>query len=302
MYIYLPIAEMPVNIILILVLGLLSGILSGMFGIGGGFIVTPCLMFLGIPPTVAVSSSSNQIVAASFSGFIVQLRRANVDIKIGTVITTGALVGSAAGVWLFKILNNFGKIDSVISISYIILLSFVGIIMFYESINTIRSKKKNTVKTNKKRKHLKLPFEMDFPYSNIKISVLVPLILGILTGVLVSIMGIGGGFIMIPAMIYLLKMPTSIAIGTSLFQVTFTAASVTVLQALTNNTVDIVLALLMLSGSIFGVQIGTKIGIKSAPEYLRGLLGAIALLVSIKLILSLFIVPESLYSVIHLDK
>lgn len=299
MYIYLPLAEMPINVIVILLVGILSGMLSGIFGIGGGFITTPCLMFLGIPPTVAVSSSANQIIAASFSGFLTHFKKSNVDIKIAMVIIAGSMFGSSIGVWIFKILNKFGQIDLVISVTYMTVLSSIGMIMLLESMYAIITKNKNIAKKPKlkKKKKINLPFEIEFPHSNIKISALLPLSLGVFTGILVSIMGIGGGFIMIPAMIYLLKMPTSIAIGTSLLQIMFTAANVTILQAITNNTVDIVLALLMISGSVFGAQIGTRVGIKIPAEYLRISLSIIVLLVSIKLSLTLFITPKDLYTI-----
>ena len=205
MYIYLPIAEMPVNIFLILSLGGITGLLSGMFGVGGGFLMTPFLMFMGIPPAVAVSSSANQIIAASFSGFLAHLRRSNVDIKMGLVIICGGLIGSSLGVALFSILQKIGQIDLVISLCYVIFLGTIGTMMAVESFKVILSKKNGQVQIERDKKNwivgLPLPFVVSFPKSKVKLSIILPISVGIFTGILVSLMGIGGGFVMIPAMI-----------------------------------------------------------------------------------------------------
>lgn len=300
MYIYLPIAEMPINIFLILFLGGITGILSGMLGVGGGFLMTPFLMFMGVPPAVAVSSSANQIMAASFSGFLAHLRKKNVDIKIGSVITIGGFIGSSLGVWIFSILQKLGHIDLVISLCYVLFLGFIGVLMAFESLQVILSKKKGKAIVEKESNiltRLPLPFQMYFPQSKIRLSVLLPFLIGLFTGILVSLMGIGGGFIMIPAMIYILRMPTSIVIGTSLFQIVFITANVTILQAITTQTVDFVLAFLMLFSSVIGAQYGTKIGMRFPAEQLRIILAVLVLGVVIKLAYGLVAVPESIYSI-----
>lgn len=306
MYIYLPIAEMPVNIFLILFLGGITGVLSGMFGVGGGFLMTPFLIFMGIPPAVAVSSSANQIIAASFSGFLAHLRRANVDIKMGLVIIGGGFLGSSLGVLLFSILQDLGQIDMTISICYVIFLGTIGSLMAFESINLIISKKKG--KTIKPRENknwilsLPLPLVMQFPRSEIEVSALLPIAVGMFTGILVSLMGIGGGFIMIPAMIYLLGMPTSVVIGTSLFQIVFITANVTILQSISTHTVDVMLAMLMLTSSVVGAQFGTRIGLKIPAEQLRAMLAIMVLGVVIKLALGLLITPDNPFTILTLER
>lgn len=304
MYIYLPIAEMPVNIIVILLLGGATGLLSGMFGVGGGFLMTPFLIFIGVPPAVAVSSSANQIIAASFSGFLAHLRKANVDIRMGLVMLCGGFIGSSLGVMLFRFLKELGQIDLVISVCYVIFLGSIGSLMAIESINLILRKRKGLEQNSQKKETLaeRLPFHMEFPRSEIKISVIVPIAIGMFTGVLVSLMGIGGGFIMIPAMIYLLGMPTSVVIGTSLFQIVFITANVTFLQAINTQTVDIILAFLMLLGSVIGAQFGTRIGLKIPAEYLRASLAVMVLAVVFKLAYGLFVTPAEIYSIIALER
>lgn len=301
MYIYLPIAEMPVNIFWILSLGGITGLLSGMFGVGGGFLMTPFLIFMGVPPAVAVSSSANQIIAASFSGFLAHLRRNNVDIKIGTVIIIGGFIGSSAGVSLFVWLKELGQIDLVISLCYVIFLGSIGTLMAIESIKVILAKKYGKPLPVVEEEHwlrsLPLPWKMNFPHSNVNLSVLLPLSIGVFTGILVSLMGIGGGFVMIPAMIYLLGMPTSMVIGTSLFQIVFITANVTLLQAINTQTVDIILAFLMLISSVMGAQVGTRVGLKLPAEQLRAMLALMVLGVVIKLAWSLFSTPYSVFSI-----
>lgn len=306
MHIYLPIAEMPVNIFLILSLGGITGILSGMFGIGGGFLMTPLLMLMGIPPAVAVSSSANQIIAASFSGFLAHYRRSNVDIKMGIVITIGGFVGSSLGVWLFKILKEIGQIDLTISICYVVFLGAIGTLMAIESIKLILLKRRGKTPVTKEKRNwlldLKLPLVMDFARSGIRISAVLPFAIGMFAGVLVSIMGIGGGFVMIPAMIYILGMPTSVVIGTSLFQIVFVTINVTILQSISTHTVDIILAILMLTSSVIGAQFGTKLGAKLPAEQLRAVLAIMVLVVVIKLGLGLIITPSNPFTIIAVEK
>jgi len=301
MYIYLPIAEISVNIFLILSLGGITGVLSGMFGVGGGFLMTPLLMFIGIPPAVAVSSSANQIIAASFSGFLAHLRRANVDVKIGIVTIIGGLVGSSIGVWLFALLKEIGQIDLAISLCYVIFLGSIGTLMAMESIKLIILKRRGDVLAARKKDNwilkLPLPFVMKFPRSGIKVSVLLPILIGVFTGILVSLLGIGGGFITIPAMIYVLGMPTSVVIGTSLFQIVFITANVTILQAINTHTVDVTLAFLMLISSVIGAQFGTRIGIKIPAEQLRAMLALMVLAVVLKLAIGLLITPDNPFSI-----
>ena len=302
MQIYLPIAEMSVNIFAVLLLGGLTGMLSGMFGIGGGFLTTPLLMFIGVPPPVAVATSANQIVAASLTGFMAHWRKSNVDFRMGILLLVGGLVGSAIGVWAFHRLKYLGYIDLVISISYVLFLGGIGLMMAIESVRAIlrKSRKEEMPQTAPLRDAgwmQKLPLKMQFPRSQITISALLPLGIGFSVGILVSLMGVGGGFFMIPAMIYLLGMPTSVVVGTSLFQIIFITANVTFLQAVTTQTVDIVLALLLLTGSVIGVQAGLKIGAKLSAEKLRGLLASMVLLVALKLAFDLVVTPDDIYSV-----
>lgn len=298
--IYLPIAELPIDILLLLGLGGLAGILSGIFGIGGGFLLTPLLIFIGVPPAVAVATSANQIVASSMSGFLAHLRRMNVDVKMGAYLLVGGFIGSTVGVWIFAWLKSLGQLDLVISLTYVIFLGFVGSVMGIESIRTISHQKKGApVESTDKHwlRDLPLPFQVHFPRSNITISAILPIIIGIGAGILVSLMGIGGGFIMIPAMIYLLGMPTNIVVGTSLFQTIFTTANVTVLQAMTTKAVDVVLALILIIGAVVGAQLGTRIGMRIPAEKLRGLLALIVLAVCIKLALGLIIEPDDPFSI-----
>lgn len=312
MYIYLPIAEMPVSIPVILLFGGVTGVLSGMFGVGGGFLMTPLLIFNGIPAPVAVASSANQIIGASFSGFLAHLRKKNVDIALGMTVVCGGLVGASAGVGLFAFLKKLGQIDLVISLCYVVFLGGVGGFMAWESIREILLKKKIITRRVKKtpekenetnesdsndKPPFTLPWKVTYTRSNINVSILLPLAIGLFTGMLVSLMGIGGGFILVPAMIYLLRMPTSVVIGTSLFQIIFITITVTILQAVTTHSVDIVLAGLMLVSSVIGAQFGTRIGTKLPAEQLRAALALLVLAVVIKLAYGLFATPESLYTV-----
>lgn len=305
MYIYLPIAEMPVNIFLLLFMGGITGILSGMFGVGGGFLMTPLLMLIGIPPAVAVSSSANQIIAASFSGFLAHLRRSNVDLKMGIIIIVGGFIGSSMGVYVFSMLKKIGQIDLTISLCYVFFLGTIGIMMGKESIAVILAKRRGDTAIPRKRQNwltkLPLPFKMEFPRSSIQISVLLPVFIGMFTGILVSLMGIGGGFVMIPAMIYILGMPTSVVIGTSLFIIVFITANVTILQSVTTQTVDVVLAMIMLTSSVIGAQFGTRMGAKLPAEQLRAILALMVLTVVVKLAIGLFVTPDNPFTLVVLE-
>jgi len=298
MQIYLPIAEVSVNAFLLLGLGGIVGILSGMFGVGGGFLMTPLLFFIGIPPAVAVATEANQIVASSFSGVLAHFRRKNVDLRMGTVLLIGGLVGAALGVQLFNTLKQMGQVDLLVKLSYVIFLGIIGSLMFVESLRAIYQTRKNGAVP--KRKHHNwihnLPFKVKFRTSGLYISVFPPLVIGLLVGVLAAIMGVGGGFVMVPAMIYLLGMPTRVVIGTSLFQIIFVTAFTTLLHATTNFTVDMMLAVLLLIGGVVGAQIGTRLGVHLKAEQLRILLAILVLAVCGKLALDLLLQPAELYS------
>lgn len=300
MHIYLPIAEMSVNIFLILGMGGAVGFLSGLFGVGGGFLMTPLLIFIGVPPPVAVGTEANQIVASSVSGVLAHWRRANVDFKMGFVLLLGGFVGSSLGVILFKYLQNLGQLDLVIKLSYVIFLGIIGFLMLWESSRTIIRSRSAAARRGKLHQHNwfhGLPFKMRFRKSKLYISAILPILIGATVGVLSAIMGVGGGFIMVPAMIYLLGMPTSLAIGTSLFQIIFVTANVTFLQALTVQTVDILLAVLLLTGAVIGAQFGSKYSVRMKGEQLRALLALLVLGVCVKMIFDLTVMPADLYSI-----
>lgn len=297
MQIYLPIAEVSVNMFLLLGIGGLVGILSGMFGVGGGFLITPLLFFVGIPPAVAVATSANQIVASSVSGLMAHVKRRGVDFIMGGVLLAGGLVGSALGVQVFTLLKAAGQVDLLVNLCYVVFLGIVGGLMMIESVRAIMRSKHAPPKRRKHNWVHNLPFKLKFRVSGLYISVIPPLMVGMLVGLLAAIMGVGGGFIMVPAMIYLLGMPTKVVIGTSLFQIIFVAAFTTFMHAVTNNTVDIILAVLLLIGGVVGAQIGTRLGVKLRAEQLRILLAAIVLLVCTKLALDLLIEPSELYSI-----
>jgi hypothetical protein len=298
MQIYLPIAELSVNIFLVLGLGGTVGFLSGLFGVGGGFLMTPLLMLIGIPPAVAVATGANQAIASSVSGVIAHWRRGNVDFKMGTVLLLSGVVGSSVGVWLFTLLRQFGQIDLIITLTYVVLLSIVGGLMLQESIGAIIRRRK---KPGKRHRHYwvhGLPLKMRFRRSLLYISVLLPTSVGFFVGLLSAILGVGGGFIVVPAMIYLFGMPTAVVVGTSLFQIIFVTANVTVLQAASNQTVDVVLALLLLVGGVIGAQLGAGASARLQAEYLRGLLALLVLGMCLTLAFGLVVPPADLYSLV----
>ncbi|HEY6919772.1 MAG TPA: sulfite exporter TauE/SafE family protein [Tabrizicola sp.] len=300
MQLYLPIAEVSVNAFLILGLGGIVGFLSGMFGVGGGFLITPLLFFIGVPPAVAVATGANQVVASSISGVLAQLKRKGVDFTMGTVLLVGGLVGSAIGVWVFALMTRLGQIDLFVQLSYVIFLGLIGAMMFQESLRSmLRSRKANAPI---RRAHVHswvhgLPFKMKFRASGLYISVIPPALIGAAVGFLSAIMGVGGGFILVPAMIYLLGMPTKVVIGTSLFQIIFVTSFTTVMHAVNSQTVDMMLALLLILGGVVGAQIGTRVGVRLKAEQLRILLSLLVLTVSIRIAVDLLIQPSELYSV-----
>ena len=300
MLIYLPIAEVSVNAFLLLGLGGLVGVLSGMFGVGGGFLMTPLLFFIGIPPAVAVATEANQIVASSFSGVLAHLRRKTVDFKMGTVLMLGGLLGAAIGVVLFNYLKSLGQVDLLVKLCYVVFLGIIGGLMFFESLRAIRRTSRNLAPPKKSRQRgwvQKLPLKIRFRTSGLYISIIPPLIVGVFVGILAAIMGVGGGFIMVPAMIYILGMPTKVVVGTSLYQIIFVTAFTTLLHATTNYTVDVALAVLLLVGGVIGALFGTQIGTRLKAEQLRILLAIMVLMVCGKLALDLLIQPSELYSI-----
>ncbi len=298
MQIYLPIAEVSVNTFLLLGIGGIVGLLSGMFGVGGGFLMTPLLFFIGIPPAVAVASGTNQIVGSSFSGLLAHMKRKTVDFRMGTVLLAGGLVGAAAGVQVFAMLRRIGQVDLMVTLFYVVFLGIVGSLMFVESLNALRKSRKGVAPTRKKHNWVHaLPLKMKFRASGLYISVIPPLLVGLLVGILSAIMGVGGGFIMVPAMIYLLGMPTKVVIGTSLFQIIFVTAFTVLMHAITNHSVDLMLAVILLIGGVVGAQVGTRIGLYLKAEQLRVLLALIVLLVCGKLALDLLLQPSELYSI-----
>ena len=299
MLIYLPIAEVSVNAFLLLGLGGMVGVLSGMFGVGGGFLMTPLLFFIGIPPAVAVATEANQIVASSFSGVLAHLKRRTVDLRMGTVLLIGGLVGAAVGVQIFNTLKAMGQVDLLVRLSYVVFLGIIGSLMFVESLNALRKARGGNAPPKRKKHGIvhSLPFKMKFRTSGLYISVIPPILVGVLVGILAAIMGVGGGFIMVPAMIYILGMPTKVVVGTSLFQIIFVTGFTTLLHATTNFTVDIVLAVLLLVGGVVGAQIGTQIGARLRAEQLRILLAVMVLAVCGKLALELLLQPSELFSI-----
>jgi uncharacterized protein len=296
--IYLPIAEMPVNVLLILLVSGAVGFVSGLVGVGGGFIMTPSLIFLGVPAPVAVATGASQIAATSFSGIMTQTRRKSVDWRMGALLSTGGVIGSASGVWLFERLLRLGQLDLLISLLYLFLLAGVGGLMVAESYAIWRGRTLRGVSILKRPARTvahTLPLRMPFPRSGLYISVIPPLLLGFAVGALAAIMGVGGGFILIPAMIYLLRMPTKVVIGTSLFQVLIVACLVVILQSAATQTVDLVLAALLMAGGVIGAQFGARVGAGLKNEHIRGLLGLLLLAASVKFLWDIVIPPEEPY-------
>jgi uncharacterized membrane protein YfcA len=304
--IYLPIAGNSVSLLLLLGLGGLVGLLSGLFGVGGGFLLTPLLIMIGIPPTVAAASDSNQIVAAASSGSFAHSRSGNVDYKMGVLLLLGGLVGGTAGVQLIKVLRATGQAGFAIRLTYVVMLAGIGTYMFFDSVRALRLARAGACPAPEAeglrppslyaRAVQALPYKMEFERSRVRISLLMPLALGALVGVLAAIMGVGGGFIMVPVMVYLLRMPMHVVVGTSLFQILFTCVNVTVLQAYYNHTVDFLLALTLLVGSTSGAQVGARISRKLKADELKIMMSVIILMVMIAMVLGLVMRPTTLLS------
>jgi len=301
MELYLPIAEMSVHWLIILGMGAAIGFLSGLFGVGGGFLLTPLLIFYGVPSTIAVATTASHITASSISGALAQWRKRAVDLKMGLVMSAGGLAGTVFGVWLFGVMRRSGQMDLVVASSYVILLGTVGGLMLNESLAALRAVRNGAAAAAARSgKHLwlhGLPFKMRFRQSRLYISVIPPVAIGFFVGVLSAIMGVGGGFVVVPAMIYLLRMPTNVVMGTSLFQIIIVTAATTILQATSNFAVDIVLALLLILGGVIGAQFGVRAGERLRGEQLRLLLALLVLAVAIRLLFGLVIEPSDLFSV-----
>jgi uncharacterized protein len=300
MQIYLPIAEVSINAFLLLGLGGVVGILSGMFGVGGGFLMTPLLFFIGIPPAVAVATEANQIVASSFSGALAHLKRKTVDLRMGLILLIGGIIGAGIGLIIFNYLKSLGQVDLLVKLCYVAFLGIIGSLMFIESLRAILKTQSGSIpkKVRRPRSFIQqLPFKMRFRTSGLYISVIPPILVGFLVGILSAIMGVGGGFIMVPAMIYILGMPTKVVVGTSLFQIIFVTGFTTVLHATTNYTVDIALAVLLLLGGVLGAQLGSQFGSRLRAEQLRILLALMVIAVCVKIALDLLIMPTELYSI-----
>ena len=303
MNLYLPIAEISVNILVLVGMGAAVGFLSGLFGVGGGFLITPLLIFYNVPPAVAVATGANQVIASSFSGALAHYKRGTVDLKLGTMLLAGGAIGSVCGVLLFTLLRRIGQLDLVVSLLYVIFLGGVGGLMLVESLQSMRRSRasggdgRETRRSGKHNWIHGLPLKMRFQRSKLFVSVIPVISLGFIIGVLSAVMGVGGGFIMVPALIYLLRVPTSVVIGTSLFQIIFTTAVTTVLQAATNGTIDIVLAFFLMLGGVIGAQFGVEAGRRLRGDQLRALLGLLVLAVGLRLGFELVLTPNELFSI-----
>ena len=303
MDVYLPIANLSVNGLYIVLLGGVTGMLSGLFGVGGGFLTTPLLIFYGIPPTVAAASAATQVTGASISGVLAHGRRGGVDYRMGGVMVAGGVVGALIGAVLFRLLQTVGQIDVVINVLYVIMLGTIGALMMQEALAAILpqvSAARAAPQARKRRHHplvAGLPYRWRFYSSGLYISPLAPLILGMLVGILTMLMGVGGGFMLVPAMLYVLGMSGKVVVGTSLFQILFVTMVTTMTHALTTKAVDIVLAALLLLGSVLGAQFGTQMALKARPEILRLLLAAIVIFVALRMLWGLGIQPDEIYTV-----
>jgi len=301
MHIYLPIAELSANAFGLLLLGGVAGVLSGLFGIGGGFILTPMLIFMDVPPAVAVATSANMIIASSFSGFLSHMKHKRVDTQIGNFLVAGGMIGVLMGVWFFAQMKRAGQLDLTISLLYVFLLGSIGFLTAREAWHLYLARQRGEVQHNHGHLQLpawvdRLPWQRDFSRSQVHYSALIPIALGVLSGVLVSLLGVGGGFIMIPAMYYILRMPSTVTVGTSLYQIIFITAAATLLHAVTTHSVDIVLAALLLIGSAIGAQWGVRWSHRIPTHILRASMAALLILMVLRLAYGLFITPEELFT------
>ncbi|MEP2178293.1 MAG: sulfite exporter TauE/SafE family protein [Marinomonas sp.] len=300
MDVYLPIANLSVNGLWIVLLGALTGVLSGLFGVGGGFLTTPLLIFSGIPPTVAAASAATQVTGASVSGVLAHNKRNGVDYRMGLVMVAGGIIGAIFGALLFRFFQAIGQIDVVINVLYVVMLGTIGTLMGREALDSIRAKKGEAKPVRKRRHHpviAGLPMRWRFYRSGLYISPLGPLFLGVCVGVLTMLMGVGGGFILVPVMLYILGMSGNVVVGTSLFQILFVTMATTIMHSLTTKAVDIVLAGLLLLGSVMGAQFGTQIAMKARPEILRLILAAVVLAVAARMLYQLGVQPDEIFTV-----
>lgn len=304
MDVYLPIANLAVNGLVIVALGALTGVLSGLFGVGGGFLTTPLLIFYGVPPTVAAASAASQVTGASVSGVFAHARHGGVDVRMGSVMVAGGILGTGIGALLFRLLERLGQIDTVINILYVLLLGSIGSLMARESILAIQAERRGEPLPARRRRHhplvASLPMRWRFYKSGLYISPFAPLLLGMATGVLTMLLGIGGGFVLVPAMLYILGMSGTVVVGTSLFQILFVTMASTMMHAMTTRAVDIVLAVLLLIGSVSGAQMGAQFAAKARPVQLRLALAVIVLLVAGRLAWGLGVRPDEIYTVVPL--
>lgn len=303
MSLYFPIAEMSLNVLLLLAMGMGVGFLSGMFGIGGGFLMTPLLIFTGVPPAVAVATEANQITAASVSGGLAHFRRGGVDVKMGLFLIAGGAVGSFIGAEIFAFLKARGNVDTLIAFAYVFFLSAIGILMIRESFTVWLAARAGRKPKRRRKRHPSWihtwPLKMKFRKSRLVVSIWLPVLIGAVVGVLAAIMGVGGGFVMIPALIYILGMPGNVVVGTSLFQIVFVTAMVTFLHSLNTQTVDVVMALVLLAGGVVGAQLGARVGYRLKSEHFRLLLGLLVLAVGVKMAFELFTTPGNLFTVVE---
>jgi uncharacterized membrane protein YfcA len=304
MDVYLPIANLSVNGLVIVGLGMLTGILSGLFGVGGGFLTTPLLIFYGIPPTVAAASAATQVTGASVSGVLAHQRAGGVDYRMGGVLVVGGVLGALVGAGLFRLFQLLGQIDVVINILYVLMLGTIGGLMMRESVEALRATRGGASPPAAKRRHhplvASLPYRWRFYASGLYISPLAPLILGFFVGILTMLMGVGGGFMLVPAMLYILGMSGRVVVGTSLFNILFVTMATTMTHALTTKAVDLILAGLLLLGSVIGAQFGTKIALKARPDLLRLVLATIVILIALRMLFGLGVQPDEIYSVTEL--
>jgi uncharacterized membrane protein YfcA len=304
MDVYLPIANLAVNGLVIIGLGLLTGTLSGMFGIGGGFLTTPLLIFYGVPPTVAAASAASQVTGASVSGVFAHTRRGGVDFQMGAVLVAGGVIGTSLGALLFRLLQSLGQIDTAINVLYVVLLGTIGVLMGRESLEAIRNMKSGVAPKARKRRHhplvANLPMRWRFYRSGLYISPLAPLLLGTVVGTITMILGVGGGFMLVPVMLYIFGMSANVVVGTSLFEILFVTMASTMMHALMTKEVDMVLAMLLLIGSVTGAQLGAKFAQRAKPEYLRLALAAIVLAIALRMAYGLGVRPDEIYTVVPL--
>jgi uncharacterized protein len=300
MDVYLPIANLSVDGLVIIALGALTGILSGLFGVGGGFLTTPLLIFYGIPPTVAAASAASQVTGASVSGVLAHQRQGGVDYRMGWVLVAGGILGALVGALLFRLFQALGQIDVVINVLYVLMLGTIGALMLRESLEAILSRRGGVTPPAARRRHhplvAALPYRWRFYGSGLYISPLAPLILGFFVGILTMLMGVGGGFMLVPAMLYLLGMSGRVVVGTSLFNILFVTMATTMTHALTTKAVDLILAALLLVGSVMGAQFGTKIALRARPDILRLVLAVVVILVALRMLFGLGVQPDEIYS------